>query len=263
MITLLRIAILLLAMVVPSAWGQFVELHVGYEDKDNYDHTGTGAVVPEHPGVMVELVRMLPSKLTNLRVVFSRKPWARCLAELEVGAVDGIFSSSFKLDRMKIGVYPMRDGKDDPRFRIDTKTYSLYKLVNSPLHWDGNNFANLSQGLIALRGYAIVDDLKKMGITVNEVNNAEDAFRMLLAGRADGFAHLTDFGDYSLRMNGEFDNIMKITPPIITRDYYLQISHQFHAKHPQLVPKIWQALAEIRQAESERLVSKYLKLYSQ
>lgn len=261
----IRTALLLLALAGNFAWAQPVEFRVGYEDKDNYDHTGSGSVVPENPGVMVELVKMLETRVPNLRIVFSRKPWARCLAELEVGAVDGIFSSSFKTERMRIGVYPMRDGKDDRRYRIDTKSYSVYTLGDSPLQWDVSRLGGLPQGLIALRGYAIVDDLKTMGVVVNEVNSPEDAFRMVLAGRVDGFAHLSDFGDYLLKKNpgGEFDRIVKLTPPIVTKDYYLQVSHQFNVRHPELVTRIWRALGELRQAESDRLVAKYLKLYSE
>jgi polar amino acid transport system substrate-binding protein len=181
---------------------------------------------------------------------------------LEVGAVDAIFSSSFKPDRLKIGIYPMLNGKPDRRYRIDTKSYSLYKLRNSPADWDGTGFRHVQQGLIALRGYAIVDDLKKSGAPVTEVNSPDDAFRMLLAGRADGFAQLTEFGDLTLRRKPELERIVKVPQPLATRDYYLQISHQFNGRHPDLPPRIWKALAELRQAEGERLSAKYLKLYA-
>jgi len=261
--TLIRILLAsILALVTCAAGAQPVEFRVAFEDKDSYDHTGAGSGVPEHPGVLVELVAMIPQRVPNVRITFSRKPWARCLAELEVGAVDAIFSSSFKPERLKIGVYPMADGKADRRYRIDTKSYSLYKLRDTPLEWDGTTLSNVQQGIIAMRSYAIVDDLRKTGVAVTEVNSPDDAFRMLLAGRADGFAQLTDFGDLTLRRKPGLERIVKVPLPLATRDYYLQISHQFNDKYPELPPRIWKALAEIRQAEGERLAAKYLKLYA-
>ncbi len=254
--------ILLMFMGQGSASAQVVDFHVAYEDKDSADHTGSGIAIPDEPGIMIEMVRLIETRVPGLRISFSRKPWARCLAELETGAVDAIFSSSFKPERLKIGVYPMKDGKDDRRYRIDTKSYSLYTLSDSASKWDGKRFDNFQQGVLAIRGYAIVDDLKKMGVAVKEVNRADDAFRMLLAGRADGFAHLTEFGDYVLKKNPEFVRIVKVTHPIMVKDYYLQISHQFQARQPALVPGIWKALADIRQTEYERLEAKYMKLYS-
>ncbi len=245
-----------------SASAQVVDFHVGYEDKDSADHTGNGTAIPEEPGIAVEMVRRIETRVPNLRIIFSRKPWARCLAELESGAVDAIFSSSFKADRLKLGVYPMKDGKDDRRYRIDTKSYSLYTLRDSASKWDGKRFDNFQQGVLALRGYAIVDELKKQEVAVKEVNRADDAFRMLLAGRADGFAHLTEFGDYLIKGKSEFARIVKVAPPIMVKDYYLQISHQFVARHPALAPVIWKALADIRQAEAEQLEVKYMKPYS-
>ncbi|MBJ7311087.1 substrate-binding periplasmic protein [Rugamonas sp. CCM 8940] len=262
--TVLRAVLLCWAMsLLLPAGAQGVEFHVAYEDKDSYDHTGNGAVMPDEPGVVVELVDLVQQRLPELRLRYSRKPWARCLAELEVGAVDAVFSSSFKPERLAIGVYPMHKGQVDRRFRIDSKTYSLYTKRPSTLAWDGSGFGKRSPALIALRGYAIVDDLRKQGLTVNEVNSPEDAFRMLLAGRADGFVHLTEFADYKLKKNRDFAAIAKSGPPVAVKDYYLQISHRFHNEHPALAQRIWNTLREVRQSDSERLLGKYLRRSSE
>jgi len=96
---------------------------------------------------------------------------------------------------------------------------------------------------------------------VSEVDRAEVAFRMLLAGRAHGFAQLSEAAEHVLRNTPEFDRaIVKLEPPLMSKDYFLQISHAFHERHPKLSARIWRALGEIRQGEQERLVAKYLKL---
>jgi len=264
MLASVRTAILLLML-----WGAAmaragpVELRVAYEDKDTPDHTGAGETIPEDPGILVELVKQIQNRVPNLRISFSRRPWARCLADLETGEADAVFSSSFKPERLKIGVYPMKDGKDDRTYRIDTKSYSLFKLRDSTVDWDGNRLANVKTAIAAMRGYAVVDDLKKMGVTVQEVNNSESGFKMLLAGRVDGFAQLTEVGDYTLKKYPAFSGVIKQSPPLVVRDYYLQISHPFQTKHPELTLTIWRALADIRRTELDRLTAKYMRFFEE
>jgi polar amino acid transport system substrate-binding protein len=253
----------LLALCGYSVCAEPVEFRVAYEDKDTPDHTGSGDFIPEDPGILVELVKQIQGRVPNLRILFSRRPWARCLSELEAGTADAVFSSSFKPERLKIGVYPMKDGKEDRTYRIDTKSYSLYKLRESSVEWDGSRIGNVKSEVAAMRGYAVVDDLKKMGVTVREVNNSESGFRMLMAGRVDGFAQLTEVGDYTLKKYPAFSGVVRLSPPLVVKDYYLQISHPFQAKYPELTLAIWKALADIRRTELERLTAKYMRFFEE
>ncbi|MFC4159090.1 substrate-binding periplasmic protein [Chitinimonas lacunae] len=241
-----------------------VEFHVAYEDKDTPDHTGTIDVPANNPGITVEMLNMLPSRIPELRLVYSRKPWARCLMELEAGTADAVFASSFKTERLKIGVYPMKNGKVDRTYRIDTKSYSLYKRKDSQVNWDGSRFDNVRQEIVAMRGYAVADDLRKLGIAVHEVDRSENAFRMVLSGRVDGFAQLTEVGDYTLRKYPDLNQaIIKVEVPLAVKDYYLQISHAFYNRYPELSQTIWKTLADIRQAEQDRLNAKYMPFYQE
>lgn len=274
----LACALVLLPVGVPALWprhvhaqllakGGGIEFRIAFEDKDSPDHTGTSTVPTENPGIIVEMVQMLPASLGGeIRVLLLRRPWARCLAELETGQVDAIFSSSFKPERMKIGLYPMKNGQPDRALRIDTKSYKLYTRADAGLSWDGQRFTGPERPLelVAMRGYAIIDELRKLpGVSVSEVDRAEVAFRMLLAGRAHGFAQLSEAADHVLRKTPEFARaIVKLEPPLMSKDYFLQISHAFHKRHPKLSARIWQALGEIRHSEQERLVAKYLRLSS-
>lgn len=249
------------------AWAQGIEFRIAFEDKDSPDHTGTQLVPAENPGIIVEMVQMLPARLGGvIRLQLLRRPWARCLAELESGQVDAIFSSSFRPERLKLGVYPMKQGEPDRQLRIDTKAYSLYTLSGSALRWDGQRFSGVEGELplVAMRGYAIVDELRKFaGVSVVEVDHAEVAFRMLQARRVLGFAHLSGPGDYLLRRDPELGrSIAKAATPLMSKDYFLQISHAFAQRQPELTKRIWQALGEIRQSEHERLIQKYAALSS-
>lgn len=242
-----------------------VEFRVAFEDKDSPDHTGTQGVPAANPGIIVEMLQMLPDRLGGaIRLQLLRRPWARCLAELESGRVDAIFSSSFRPERLKLGVYPMKQGEPDRQLRIDTKTYSLYTLSGSALRWDGQRFSGVdgTVSLVAMRGYAIIDELRRLPeVAVAEADHAEVALRMVLARRVLGFAQLTEPADYLLRRTPEFGHsIVKTPTPLMSRDYFLQISHAFHRRHTALAGQIWQSLATIRQTERERLVAKYQAL---
>lgn len=255
--------VLLLALPASVRSAEPVVLRVCYEDKDTPDHTGTGQQVPMDPGILVELIKMIETKVPDLRINFLRRPWWRCLLELEEGKVDSVFSSSFKPERLKIGVYPMKDGKADRTYRIDTKSYSLFVLRTAPIEWDGSVIRNVRQEVAAMQGYAIVSHLKSMGIAVREVLNSQTGFRMLVAGRVDAFAQLTEVGDFTLKKHPELSAVVKLSPPLTTLDYYLQVGHPFQARHPELTLRIWKALADLRRTDLERLSLKYMRLFDE
>lgn len=85
----------------------------------------------------------------------------------------------------------------------------------------------------------------------------------MLLGVANAWAQAIDFHvayenkDRRCRMNTKSYNL-----PIVTKEYYLQISHPFNARHLGLAPMTWTALADIGQTEFKRLEAKYLKLYA-
>ena len=66
----------------------------------------------EKPGIEIELYRLTAKRL-NFSLRLKRMPWKQCLEQLGSNQVDGIFPASYKAERGKIGVYPMRDGVVD------------------------------------------------------------------------------------------------------------------------------------------------------
>lgn len=65
-------------------------------------------------------------------------------------------------------------------------------------------------------------------------------------------------GDSLLKIAPEkFKRIVKVTPPIKTKPYYLMLSHQFVKKHPQLAEKIWDTIEIIRESQFDRISAKY------
>lgn len=252
MLVFLRLALLALACCCAAARAQDVEFRVVYEDKDSPDYAGAAASAPRHPGALLAMLGRLPGHIPELRLVFSRKPWPRCLSDLESGSADAVLAGSATPQRLALGALPMRAGRPDRRYRLASRSYSLYKRKDTALAWDGRRFSDLDGRLGVMRGYAIGADLNALGVPVSEVDLQENAFRMLLAGRLGGVAQLSAEADQLLAGSAEFGRIAKVGPPIAVKDYYLLINRQFQAEHPQLARRIWAALAAMRRAESRR-----------
>ena len=235
-----------------------VKVTFGYQDSSNYPfQTGDGTHINwEQPGVAVEMLKLVEKKV-NIDITFERYPWKRGLIELKSGRIDGLFSASYKPDRFKFGAYPVKNGQIDQYRRSYYNSYFLYTINGSPISWDGKEFFNLKYGLTAVRGFSIVDDLRKKGIFVHEFNNTTKCMKLLVQGRTDGVAALELAGDFILSENkNKFGKIIKAKLPLKTKTYYLMLSHQFIERHSELAEAIWDAIAEVRETDKMKMISK-------
>ncbi|WP_108651078.1 substrate-binding periplasmic protein [Dongshaea marina] len=162
-----------------------VELHLVFENTEQppYYMGNSTHVDPDKPGVAVEMMKRLEHFIPELKVTFSRYPWKRCLRYVGSGQADGTFNASFKADRLKLGVYPFKDGKIDPTKRITTIAYSFYVQKGSRFLWDGKTATHLSGQVGAPRGYSIISDLKALGLEVDESNETKIAMKKLMDNR--------------------------------------------------------------------------------
>ena len=87
------------------------------------------------PGLYFEMFKLLKKKM-KVRFKFKRRPFKRCLLALKGGKVDIVASVSFKEDRKKIGVYPIKNNQLETSQRISESSYYLYYLKNRGKVWD-------------------------------------------------------------------------------------------------------------------------------
>lgn len=223
-----------------------------------------GYVLSEEPGISIDMIKMMDEMLDGLDITIVRMPWTRCKYSLQSGLVDGIFNASYKKKRLKFGRYPTidntRDGMVDSSLRLTTLTYSLYTLKGSaPLGWDGNTFTNKHLRVGAPRGYSIVDDLRKKGIRVSETDKSAQNLKKLLVNRIDAVALLDVSGDSLIKANPVmYRNVEKVKPPLVEKEYYLMLSHQFVNAHTNLATKIWNTIRIVRETAFEQLAEKYV-----
>ncbi|WP_028864022.1 substrate-binding periplasmic protein [Psychromonas aquimarina] len=261
---LLRTAVLYLCCVFFHV--EAVQLTIAYENKAQPPYyMGNNDSVPKlEPGITVEMIQMLEQLIPGLEIKLLRRPWPRCLKELGANSVDGIFNASYKAERLQAGWYPTSDGTHsgplDTSRRTITIAYSLYTLKDSSLSWDGQNFTNLKNSKIAAPlGYSIVGDLENKGIAVKKSLSTRMTFEMLVRRRVAGIVVQEVTGDAILQAYPEdYQQVVKVTPVVAVKPYYLMLSHGFVHKHPQLAQQIWDTLRVIRETQFYEIALKYL-----
>ncbi len=236
-----------------------VQLNIAYADSEQPPYIyGKGVVIPEAPGVVVEMIRMLQDRIPGIELKLSRLSWKRCLSYLKAGKVDGIFNGSFSPERLKNGAYPMKNSQVDPSKRLVTISYGIYVLKNSPVSWDGKTLKNLNGGIVgANRGFSVVRILKKMGVPVEEVEFVSQNFYKLSEGRIAAVLaqNVTALSLLSENQN-RFSKIVQLETPFLTKPYFLMLSHQLFKTHPKVAKQIWPAIEAIRNENFQNLIKK-------
>lgn len=217
------------------------------------------AIDPVKPGLTIEVLRMAGER-ANVAVELSRTPWQRGLYLIEAGQADAIFASSYVEDRLRYGVYPMKNGRPDSSRKLFDQSYALYVRAGSGVGWDGKTLSNLYAPVGATTGYAVVPVLRAMGVTVEEEPSHLANLRKLVAGRLDAYAELDTHIRPLLRANPEeFGKIVELSPAVLAKPYYLMFSKIFYTRSPDVAERIWDAIASVNESSAyqDLLHSKY------
>ncbi len=257
--TLLALSILFVC--TQYLWSEPTEITLMCEDQEDFPNVlgKTDKVEATNPGVAIELIRLMEKKM-GIKINIKRAPWKRALEmELKTGAVDGVFTASYKPEREEFGEYPKKDGKLDESKRYNTITYVFFKAKGAKIDWDGKDLKGFTGTIDAPRGYSIVDDLKKKGYTVEESPSTSVGFQKLVAGRVGLVAALEATGDHTLSKAADVaKKVEKVNPPIVSKSYYFILSHQFVKANPVLAEKFWNTMKEVRDKEYKKILAKYL-----
>ncbi len=219
----------------------------------------TNAVPADKPGISIEILRMLDAEMEDVAFVFKRMPWKRCLYELQNGVVDAAFPGSFKEERTRMGVYPtLANGRTDTAKSMVDLSYYLYVLEGSPVTYDGEDIHTLEGGVVAAPlGYSINDDLRAMGVTVDESGDTLANLLKLVRGRAAAIAVQDVTADALIMDDPRFTDVRRLEPPLRSKPNYLLFSHQFMEEHPELAQRIWSRLAELVKEKTPALAQRY------
>ncbi len=209
-------------------------------------------------GLNFELINAAAKK-AGVQVEYLALPWKRCLSELKANAVDGAFAASFKADRLEMGAYPGVSAagapEPDASKRLYMDSYVVVRKKGVAVQWDGKAFSSLDGAVGIQLGYSVGDQLKALGLSVDDGSTAvRDLMLKLLAGRVGAAAIGGSDAKSLLLQDPKLARQIEVLPiPLVEKPYYLLLSHQMMAARAELATHLWQAI------EKERLSVSYRK----
>ncbi len=253
------------------------DLRLGYPDQAAYPfHVGEGSVVPQPPGMAVDLtLRLL--RQAGLSADLLRLPIRRLHEEMRAGRVDGWIGLSYTPERGEYLAYPLREGRPDAARRLLASHSALYRPLGGTAHWNavqgnpmqgniaGGMVAGLHGGPLAMpAGYALVQELRAAGQSVEEFGDAMHMFRLLELGRLGAVLAKANAADrlietlaaQHLAAGKESPRIEKLSGDV-ARDYFLPVSKRLHAERREAIEKVWSGLAAQRDAVYAELAPLY------
>lgn len=230
----------LVLVLSSAAHATIPTVHLCQSDEGDYPWT-----LADRPGLNNLLIERA-ARRSNVIVRFHPMPWARCLFKTSTGEMDGVVAASFRPERMRIGVYPMRDGAPDADHSLMRNQYLLYRRKDDPqVQWDGQTLQ--VNGLIGVQtGYSIANTLRKLGAMIRQNQRLPGLLLDdLLEGHLRAVALTAGEGQRLLADNPVYAQHLEALPvPLEKKDFYLVLSRQFQRQHPELTEQLWQHLKQ-------------------
>lgn len=219
-------------------------------------YLGDGEAIPANPGIAVELVTQAAAKM-GCKIEWKRLPNRRALRELESGAANAMLLLSYNPERAVYAAYPMAGDAPDPTYSLATLSYSVYVKSGSTFKWENRQFSP-AQALVGTNaGYSVADELRKLGLSVEEASSTANNLQKLLVGRIAAYVGQDLQVDLVLE-DKHLAGVQKLPVPFSLKDYYLPFSKQFFDKSPAIATQLWKQIAEARKTHGKSLAKKYL-----
>lgn len=233
-------------------------LRVCYENSEMQPYTHGDDVSPE-PGFLPDLIEQA-SKESNLNLVFYRRPWGRCMLDLEQGQAEGIFPLIWTAEREQWAAFPqLATGGLDPERYLWEGSYSIFVRYGSNLRWDGERFSQLKNGVAAPFGYVAQQRLNQLGIPGPQHISVEKGLALVALKRLDGYVVDSLIGKYLIHKYGLNNDLTTLRVPFMSSKWYLALSKHFVRHHPDHAQELWTALEKIRhkQRDAARLLNSH------
>lgn len=222
-------------------------------------YLGEGEAIPANPGIAVELLTLAAAKM-GCKIDWKRLPNRRALRELESGAVHAMLLLSYNPERAAYAVYPMLGDTPDPAYSLATLSYSVYVKTGSAFKWENKQFTPAQALVGANAGYSAADEVRKLGLAVEEATSTTNNLQKLLMGRIAAYVGQDLQVDLIIE-DKHLTGVQKLPLPFSSKDYYLPFSKQFFDKSPTIATQLWKHMAEARKAHGKALAKKYMDLY--
>jgi len=247
-VTLFYIFTFLALVTFNSASAADKKLLFCYEDKEIAPmFLGVGQEIPtQRSGASADVLRLLDDAVDGVDIEFVRKPWRRCLKDLESNKVNAVIAS-FRKGRERIAVYPMNENaKPNTQFAISKFGSCLLGRDKFRSQWQLRDELNSKIFTIAVpSGYGLGTILDKEPLFVHETVSKKSAFELLNKGVVDSSIDICQVDKTKTSSYPHNDtDVAAIYPPYEFTFGYLVFSHQFYENHPVLSHKMWQWISE-------------------
>ncbi|WLQ14764.1 transporter substrate-binding domain-containing protein [Hahella aquimaris] len=258
--TFLAIGLLLLqGLWTPTALAEPPPIRICYESDPMPPYSLSDAdALRDRAGVLPELIRISAERV-GLLYKFYRRPWKRCIRDLEENRLDALFAAIWLKEREAWGVYPNINGELDASRRLWSSIYPIFVANNSKLQYSNGEFQGLKFGVGAPVGYVAYQKLERMGVLAPSSLTPDIGFELLTRNRLDGYVIDQSIGRTLAKNMGLSDAITTLPEPFLISDWYLVISHKFYEERSQDSETLWNALTQTREEMGEYLLEKYMK----
>lgn len=231
-----------------------------YEDKDVAPmFLGIGQEVPiDNPGASIEILKQLDADIPNVAISFVRKPWRRCLNDLELNRVNAVIAS-YRDGRERFAVYPTNEkGVLLEKFAVSRFSSCLIGRARFHKQWQTREvFQNKAFTIAIPNGYGLNSALKEEPFYIHNTFSKDKAFELLDKGVVQATVDLCQVDDLKVSSyQHKGSDVKPLYPPYETTDGYLIFSKQFYQQNSQLSKEIWQWLARF---DSAQIYIKYLQ----
>lgn len=236
-----------------------LEISFCYEDKELLPFfTGYGHAPPEQmPGASIEVLNKASHDLNSFNFKFVRKPWKRCLQDLQSNKVDALIAS-YSPERDPIGVYPKQNNKIDSSLAMNALGTCFLVHKDSDFSWDGNAFKSEEAKTLAVpAGYSIIARLKNLPIQIHQTDSAATSLLMLKQKRIDLALTLCSITEqHTYFLDRRYHDLKVLLPPLAVKDGFFVVSQQFYEQNQALTWQIWRYLAKVN---AQDIYQKYLE----
>ncbi|MES2296135.1 MAG: transporter substrate-binding domain-containing protein [Pseudomonadota bacterium] len=210
--------------------------------------------MPDGSGLNFDLLKRV-EKLTGEHFLIVPRPWKRCIEETRNGVMDGIVSAADSPERRSFTLPPMLpSGAPDNAKAIYEDQAIVYLRVGSGAAWDGKTFINPGRGVLAQRGYLLVDVLRARGEQVlDSIKTGEEGLRILAAGGADVAVLLGRSAEEMARKDPRYRERVEMAKlPFFTFSFHLLINKKTYEGNPKRIEAIWNAIRTVRESADYR-----------
>lgn len=238
-------------------------MRICYEDENNFpfitesnaDNNQDNALGQR--GTLADLIIIAADQL-NLPVNMIRKPWKRCLKNLELGRVDAIFAAIWTSKRDDLGVFPKTEGSIDPKQRLWRAEYPIFTAKQTNLQWRDGQLSGLQFGISAPLGYIAHEKLNQLSVLPKNNLTPKEGLTLVAKGRLDGYVVEKHIGMYLINQLGLAHKISRLPEDFMQMDWFMPVSHQWYQQHPELTLQLWKAISDVREHQGDAIFNRYL-----